>query len=116
MRKEPGIILKDILESIGRINRYIGNMTEEQFRTREETQDAVMRRIEIIGEAAKRLPSEFREQHPDIPWKQIGAMRDVLIHEYFGINIERVWETAKSDLPGLKEKIWKILESIHGST
>ena len=112
MRKDPGIILRDILESIGRINRYVGNMTLEEFRARDETQDAVVRKIEIIGEAAKRLPSEFQGLHQDIPWKQIGGMRDILIHEYFGINIERVWETVKSDLLGLKDRIWKILEAI----
>lgn len=115
MRKDPKILLRDILKSIERIESYVRNMTRGEFENREEIQDAVMRRIEVIGEAAKRLPSEFKETYPEIPWKQIGSMRDVLIHEYFGVNLERVWGTVKEDLPELREKILKILEGNYGT-
>lgn len=111
MRKDPAIILRDILDGIERIQRYTRNMTEEEFRNREETQDAVMRRIEVIGEAAKRLTPEFKALHTEVPWREIGGMRDVLIHDYFGVNMERVWETANKDLPQLKEQISKIIET-----
>ncbi len=75
-------------------------------------QDAVLRRLEIIGEAVKNVPDDFRAKYPDVPWRQIAGMRDVLIHAYFGVNLRRVWKVVKEDLPGLKLKILKILEEI----
>jgi len=71
-------------------------------------QDAVIREIEIIGEATKNLSLEFRERYPDIPWRSITGMRDKVIHEYFGVDIDAVWDTATRDIPLLKEKLLKI--------
>ena len=71
-------------------------------------QDAVMRRIEIMGEAVKNIPKETKDKYPDIPWRQITGMRDILIHEYFGIDLELTWEVAKRDVPDLKEKMLKV--------
>ncbi len=77
------------------------------FASNDAMQDAVMRRLEIIGEAVKHLPDEMKDKYPNIPWKNIAGMRDVLIHEYAGVQIERVWRTAKDDLPPLKQVILK---------
>ncbi len=71
---------------------------------------AFVRSLEIIGEAVKNLPSEFREQYPDVPWKEISGMRDKLIHEYFGVNYRIVWKTVKNDIPKLKMQVSKILK------
>ena len=73
---------------------------------------AVIRRLEIMGEAAKNIPEDFRNKYCEVPWKQIAGMRDVLIHGYFGVNLERVWIVVERDLPDLKQKISKILEEI----
>lgn len=86
-------------------------MLEEEFYENVEKQDAVLRRLEIIGEAVKHLPDGIRENHPDIPWRQIAGMRDIIIHEYFGITLEMVWVVATEDIFDLKAKVEKIIES-----
>ena len=70
-----------------------------------------MKRLEVIGEAVKNIPDDFKEEYPDIPWKKIAGMRDILIHQYFGINLKRVWKTIKEDLPQLKAKITQIAKN-----
>ena len=112
MKKEIKIFLEDIKGSIERIEEYIRDMSKEHFMEDIRTQDAVIRRLEIIGEAAKNIQEDFRHKYPDIPWKQIAGMRDVLIHGYFSVNLERVWVVVKSDLPKFKLKISRILEEV----
>ena len=82
---------------------YLGGVNEVGFGKDTQLQDAVIRRLAIIGEAVKHLPQEFKEAHADIPWKEMTGMRDVLIHEYSGINMKRVWDTVKKDLATLKD-------------
>jgi len=75
-------------------------------------QDAVFRRLEIIGEAVKNLPQEFIDKYPEIPWKKIAGIRNILIHEYFGVNLERTWKVVKEDIFDLRNKILKVKKDL----
>ena len=110
MKKDLTVFLKHILESTSRIENYLQGVNEDSFYASTEKQDMVVRRLEIIGEATKNLPNEFREKYPEVAWKDMAGMRDVIVHQYFDINYKRVWDTAKNFLPPLKMKIQEILE------
>ncbi|MBI4268315.1 DUF86 domain-containing protein [Candidatus Uhrbacteria bacterium] len=105
MKKDPAVFINHIIESIALIERYVGSATKSEYLKNTEMQDAVMRRIEIIGEATKCLVEEFKSEHSEIPWRNIAGMRDKLIHEYFGVDLELVWEVVKKDLPELKRSL-----------
>src|SRR3989344_582918 len=105
MKKDPKIFLHHILESMEEIENHIKDISEEEFSRDVKTQDAVARRIEIVGEATKNLPTSFKKRHPEVEWREIAGMRDKLIHHYFGIKMDVVWETSKKDLPKLKKQI-----------
>lgn len=102
--------LADIKESCIRIKAYIASLSYERFLRDTKTQDAVVRNLEIIGEAVKNIPSSARLKHPQIPWKKIAGLRDRLIHHYFGINLDIVWAIATKELPSLAKQIDKILK------
>lgn len=109
MKRDVRVYLDDILESIELIQKYTANVTEDEFRKSVEIQDAVIRRLEIIGEAVKHIPSEMKKKYPDVPWKKITGARDIFVHEYFGVRLERVWDTIVKDLPTFKQQIEKLL-------
>ena len=100
--------LQDILEAIIDIENFVDNMTYEEFIKDKKTLNAVIRSIEIIGEASKQLPDPLKTKYPELPWKEITGMRDKLIHAYFGMDTETIWETIKHNIPGLKQTIQKI--------
>jgi len=112
-RRDPDYC-SDILEAMQRIISYTGGLSYERFMEDKRTQDAVVRNIEVIGEAAKRLSSPLKKQHPAIPWKDMAGMRDKVIHHYFGINYDIVWTVANEEIPRLLPRIAGVLEKLHG--
>ena len=110
MTKDSKYFLLHILECIERIKEYTFGFNQEDFLTNKLVQDAVIRNFEIIGEATKKLDTEFREQNPSIEWKRIAGMRDKLIHDYLGVDLFAVWRVIEIDLPDLELKINQILK------
>jgi len=107
--KDPKIFLRHILESIEAIERYAAGQTLDTFLKSPKDQDATIRRLEIIGEAVRGLQDDFKSKHVEIPWNKIAGMRNVLIHEYFIVDIPAVWDTVQDDLPPLKQQIEDVL-------
>lgn len=112
MKKDSKVFLAHILESITMIEKYTESFTESQFFKNTQLQDAVIRRLEIIGEAVKNLPAELKRQYPKVPWKKIAATRDILIHEYFGADIRLIWKVVKKELSQLKKETKKMLDDL----
>ena len=104
--------LSHILDSISSIEKYTEGLTKEEFLANHLVQDGTIRQIEIIGEATKNISEPLKEKYPHITWKGITGMRDKLIHNYFGVDIDAVWDAVKKDIPILKDEILKIMEDL----
>jgi len=110
MKRDYLDYLQDIHTSIENIEKFIGQMTYKDFQKDEKTALAVIKSVEIIGEAVKKLPASFRNKHPKIEWKKMAGMRDILVHEYFGVDLKILWRVIKKRIPGLKPLIAEIIK------
>lgn len=111
-KRDDTVYLHDILDAIRQIESYVEGFTYEQFGVDRLRQDGVVRQLEIIGEAAPCLTEEFRSQHAEIPWKEIIGTRHKIVHQYFEVHLETVWDTIFEDLPPLKKWVSGILGEV----
>ncbi len=109
---EDKVYLRHILDAIERIERYLQGVGQKEFEAKDLLQDGVIRQLEIIGEAAKRVSSDAKALYSEVPWRDIVDMRNKLIHDYFGVDVELVWMTAKRDVPALKQMVCKMLRDM----
>ncbi|MEI7471711.1 MAG: DUF86 domain-containing protein [Chitinophagaceae bacterium] len=109
-KREPNLLVEDIIDSGKKILEYTSNLTFEDFTKDGKTIDAVIRNFEIIGEAANRLPDDFKENHPEIDWYRIRGFRNRIVHDYFGIDFTIVWKIKNSFLPSLISKLETLIE------
>ena len=105
------LFLKDIRECSVRVLEYAGAMNREDFFEDRKTLDAVMRNLAIIGEAAKKIPADVRRKYPDIPWKKMAGLRDIVVHDYFGIDEDIIWDVVSVKIPELKQS----MDAINGN-
>lgn len=102
------LYLDDICEAIGKIENYTAGLTFAQFQKNSLVVDGVVRNLEIVGEAVKKIPAVFKNRHPEIEWKKIAGLRDILVHEYFGVDLQVLWDIIKTKLPLLKRQVESI--------
>ena len=110
-KRNPQLLLEDMLLSMEKITSYIGAMDKDSFLKDTRTVDAVVRNLEIIGEAASRIPEDFKTIHPQIPWRRAIGLRNRVIHEYFGVDLEIVWSVVTQDLPPLRAIVQQIVDT-----
>ena len=109
MPRDSEVYLRDILEAADKIGRYVQGMTRDQLATDTRTLDAVVRNLEVIGEAAKNIPEAVRAASPEIEWKKIAGLRDILIHQYFGIDLDIVWDIVRNKVPALATSVRRLI-------
>ncbi len=114
MRRDSRVYLEDMLAAAEKIDAYVSGMAREDLKTDSKTLDAVVRNLEVIGEAAKNIPDATRQAHPEIAWRKMVGLRDILIHEYFGVDLEIVWDIVQHKLPELTEGLRRILQQQDG--
>ncbi|HCD37293.1 MAG TPA: hypothetical protein DEQ77_00920 [Candidatus Omnitrophica bacterium] len=112
MKRDDSFYLKHILNAILKIEKYTKEISQADFKRSDLIQDGQVRQIEIIGEATKHLSAEFRSKNAAIPWKDIAGMRDKLIHEYFGVDLEILWRVVRKDIPTVKRAIRQLSSEI----
>lgn len=111
-KKDALVFIKHILENISDIEKFSKGASKKELKENSMRQKAIIKSIEIIGEAAKNIPGEIRRKYPLIPWKDVVGMRDKLIHHYFGVDLTTIWKVIKEDIPELKEEILKIKKDL----
>ena len=104
-KRDPLVLLEDIILAIQKVGRYTAQMDHDAFLADELVVDGVARNLEIIGEAARQLPEEFRRNHAEVPWTQIAGLRNRIVHDYFGLDLEIIWEIIQHDLPELEKQV-----------
>jgi len=109
------LYLGDIVEAIERIVTYLAGLSYEQFLEATQVQDAVLRNLQVVGDASKKVSLTVRKAHPELPWRQMSGMRDKVVHEYFGLDYSIVWQVATRDLPRLLPAIQGIVEKMRSS-
>ncbi len=114
MPRDERVYLRHIADAIARINDYLAGLSERDFKERQIVQSAVIRELEIIGEAARNLSDDFRRDHPEVAWQDVIAMRNRLIHAYFDVDLNVVWEVVRDDLPGLDVFVRRTLARSRG--
>jgi len=112
-KRLPDVYLEDIVESIEIIEGFVAGISQPAFEANLEKQDAVIRRLAIIGEAVKNVPTDIRAKYPEVPWRDAAGLRDVVVHEYFGVSLEVIWGVAVQELPVLKAQIRRIQEELN---
>jgi uncharacterized protein with HEPN domain len=110
------LFLEDIQQAMDKVERYVSGLTYETFTANEMVVDAVIRNIEIIGEAARNIPDDLREKYPEIPWKQIVGLRHIVAHRYFNIDLDIIWKIVTENLPETKSAILSMLEALNEET
>lgn len=110
MKKDDTVYLRHILDAVEQIEDYLKGVSADQFLQTRLLQDGVVRQLEIVGEASRNLSDEFRQKYSEVPWGQIIALRNRMIHAYFNVNLQIVWEIVQDDLPPLKQHVKRILE------
>lgn len=110
-RREWRLRVGDVLEAIERVLRYTDGMTFDDFKADERTVDAVLRNFTVIGEAAGHIPADIEDRHPDVPWVEMRGIRNVVVHEYFGVSMSILWETVVRDLPPIVDPLRAMLKN-----
>ena len=109
MPRDFSVYLEDILGATGKITRYTTGLSKQDFAGDDKTLDAVVRNLEVIGEAVKQLPADLRSREPSVDWQKIAGLRDILIHQYFGIDVDILWDIIRNKLPALEVSVSALL-------
>ena len=112
MKREYGDYIQDIIDSVKEVEDFTKGVSFEAFKDDKKTINAVIRSLEVMGEAAKKIPDAIRKKYPEIPWKEMAGIRDKLIHEYHGVDLEIIWKVVKEELPPVKPLFLKLLKEV----
>lgn len=108
-KRDPDLLMQDMLGAARKIELYIAGMERKAFFSDEKTVDAVVRNLEVLGEAARQLPDDFTSRNPSVPWNKIAGLRNRIVHDYFGLDLEIIWQIIRYDLPLLKAQLEKMV-------